>query len=57
MEYQVSRNHADVFTLDRWVLHLERESLADFADKIEHTEQIYSNVPSRITKFQFKKIC
>lgn len=55
MEYQVSRNRGRAHWIDGY--YVERESLADFADKVEHTEQIYSNVQFRVTEFQFEKIC
>lgn len=45
MEYQVSRNRGRAHWIDGY--YVERESLADFADKVEHTEQIYSNVQFR----------
>lgn len=55
MEYQVSRNRERAHWIDGY--YVERESLADFADKVEHIEQIYSSVQFRVTEFQFEKIC
>lgn len=53
MKYQVSRNRKRASRIDGY--YVERESLADFTDKVERTEQIHSMYHLVSWNFNLKK--